>query len=72
MYMDLSLPIKNNPTSNDQKLAVTNSSLEMALENYMRPEYLEGDNKYDCTLCKKKVNATKGLKLQSLPNILTI
>jgi len=35
----------------------------MALENYMRPEYLEGDNKYECLVCKKKVNATKGLKL---------
>ena len=43
-YLDLSLPIKNNPTSTDPSLCTTNSSLEMALENFMRPEYLEGDN----------------------------
>ncbi len=45
-FLDLSLPIKNNPNSSDPSLATTNTSLEMALENYMRPEYLEGDNKY--------------------------
>ena len=54
------------------KMGTTNSSLEMALENFMRPEYLEGDNKYECQQCQKKVNATKGLKLETVPNILTI
>jgi ubiquitin carboxyl-terminal hydrolase 47 len=43
-YMDISLPIKNNPTSTDMGLASTNTSLEMALENFMRPEYLTTDN----------------------------
>jgi len=37
-YMDLSLPIRS-----DQ---LRNSSLEMALENYIKPERLEGDNQY--------------------------
>ena len=40
-YMDLSLPIKN-----EFGTGVLNSSLEMALENYIKPEKLDGDNKY--------------------------
>ena len=44
LFLDLSIPIKNNPTSSDPSLCLINSSLEMALENYMRPERLEGDN----------------------------
>jgi len=39
-YMDLSLPIKND----HDKMPATNTSLEMALENFLRPEKLEGDN----------------------------
>jgi hypothetical protein len=50
-YLDLSLPIKNNPNSSDPKLATTNTSLEMALESFMRPENLDGDNKYECHSC---------------------
>jgi ubiquitin carboxyl-terminal hydrolase 47 len=45
-YLDLSLPIKNNPNSSDAGLVSTNKSLEMALENFMRPENLDGDNQY--------------------------
>ena len=40
-FMDLSLPIKN-----EFGTGVLNSSLEMALENYIKPERLEGDNQY--------------------------
>ena len=40
-----------------------NTSLEMALENYMKPEKLTDNNQYDCPECKKKVDAIKGLKL---------
>lgn len=45
-YNDLSLPIKN-----EFGTGVLNSSVEMALENYIKPERLEGDNKYDCPQC---------------------
>jgi ubiquitin carboxyl-terminal hydrolase 47 len=38
-FMDLSLPIKN-----EFGTGVLNSSVEMALENYIKPEKLEGDN----------------------------
>jgi hypothetical protein len=37
-YLDLSLPIKNFGTG------VLNSSVEMALENYIKMEDLNGDN----------------------------
>ena len=65
--MDLSLPIKN-----EFGTGVLNSSLEMALENYIKPEKLEGDNKYMCDTCSKKVNAEKGLKLTTCPPVLFI
>lgn len=49
-----------------------NSSVEMALENYIKPEILEGPNAYFCEVCDKKVNAEKGIKLVKGPKILTI
>ena len=69
-YLDLSLPIKN--STGDPTLATTNTSLEMAVENFLRPEHLDGNNQYNCDACAKKVNATKGLKLKSLPEVLTV
>ena len=44
----------------------------MALENYIKPEVLDGDNKYNCEICQTKVNAEKGIKLVAGPPILTI
>lgn len=38
-FMDISLPIRN-----EFGTGVINSSLEMALENYLKPDVLEGDN----------------------------
>lgn len=43
----------------------------MAIENYHKPELLEGDNKYECSQCNKKVDALKGLKLTKCPKIMT-
>ena len=37
--MDISLPIRN-----EFGTGVVNSSLEMALENYLKPDILSGDN----------------------------
>eukprot|EP00347_Sterkiella_histriomuscorum_P024007 403332628 len=74
-YLDLSLPIRNDqgpPTAKDNPFHMNNVSLDMALENYLKPEKLEGDNQYACSNCNKKVNATKGIKLQSSPQILTV
>ena len=66
-FMDLSLPIKN-----EFGTGVLNSSVERALENYINPEKLEGDNQYNCETCQKKVNAEKGLKLSVSPPVLFI
>ena len=39
LFMDISLPIRN-----EFGTGVVNSSLEIALENYLKPDELEGDN----------------------------
>lgn len=44
----------------------------MALENYLKPEKLEGSNQYECSKCNKKVNAIKGLKITKCPPILSV
>ena len=66
-FQDLSLPIKN-----EFGTGVLNSSVDMALENYIKPEVLSGDNAYFCEVCQTKVDAEKGIKLVSGPPILTI
>ena len=66
-FLDLSLPIKN-----EFGTGVLNSSLEMALENYIKPEKLTGDNQYFCDKCGKKVNAEKGLKITHCPQVLSV
>lgn len=40
-FLNLTLPIKN-----EFGTGVQNSSVEMAIENYVKPEKLEGDNQY--------------------------
>lgn len=65
--MDLSLPIKN-----EFGTGVLNSSVEMAMENYIKPEKLDGSNQYKCEVCQRKVNAEKGLKLTMCPPVLFI
>lgn len=62
MFLDISLPIRN-----EFGTGVTNSSLEMALENYLKPDVLDGDNQYECSGCEKKQDAFKGLKIESCP-----
>jgi len=37
----------------------------------MKPEVLDGDNKYNCSNCNKKCKAEKGLKIEKLPEILS-
>jgi len=48
-----------------------NSLLE-ALDNFIEPEILSGDNQYFCDVCQKKVDCKKGLKFKSLPMLLFI
>jgi ubiquitin C-terminal hydrolase len=60
------------PIRNEFGTGVLNSSVEMALENYIKPEILSGDNAYFCSVCATKVTAEKGIKLVKGPKILTI
>ena len=63
-YMDLSLPIMNIFEG------IHNKSLDMAFMNFIKPEKLEGDNKYFCEKCNKKVDAEKYSQFTSFPKIL--
>ena len=63
-FMDLSLPIMNIFEG------IYNKSLEMAFMNFIKPENLDGDNKYFCEKCNKKVKAEKYTSFDSFPKIL--
>lgn len=65
-FLDLSLAIRN---SHDWEY---NDSLEKALENFFKPDFLSGDNKYSCEKCSLRTNAKKGLKFSKLPYILAL
>lgn len=65
--MDIVLPIMN-----EFGTGVLNSSLEMAIENYLKPEILDKDNQYNCSGCDKKVDAKKGQRIEKLPDHLMI
>ncbi|CAK9158411.1 unnamed protein product [Ilex paraguariensis] len=45
-------------------------SLEESLDDYLSVEELQGDNQYYCESCASRVNATRSIKLRSLPAVL--
>lgn len=47
-------------------------SLEQALSQYCKEESLSGDNMYKCEKCRKRVNATKSMRIHKTPPILTV
>ena len=63
-FMDLSLPIMN------MFEGIYNKSLEMAFMNFIKPESLDGDNKYFCEKCNTKVKAEKYTSFEYFPKIL--
>lgn len=67
MFLDVQLPIKN-----EFGIGVVNSSVEMALENNLKPETLDGDNQYECSQCQKKCDAKKGMKFGKCPQIMSL
>lgn len=48
------------------------TTLEESLNSFVKEELLTGDNKYSCSECKKKVDATKKMHIWSPPNILIV
>ncbi|KAM6067590.1 ubiquitin carboxyl-terminal hydrolase 36-like [Chlamydotis macqueenii] len=59
-YLDLALEIEQ----------ATN--LEQALEQFVRPDVLGGENVYMCDKCKQKVTASKGFTIHRASNVLTL
>ncbi|XP_030480385.1 ubiquitin carboxyl-terminal hydrolase 26 isoform X1 [Cannabis sativa] len=45
-------------------------SLDNSLDDYLSVEELHGDNQYYCESCKTRVNATRSIKLRTLPPVL--
>uniref|UniRef100_A0A7S1KS34 Ubiquitin carboxyl-terminal hydrolase 47 n=1 Tax=Percolomonas cosmopolitus TaxID=63605 RepID=A0A7S1KS34_9EUKA len=57
----------------DLQLVVHNiGSLEESLRNYIKPEYLTGENKWRCDDLDATVDATKGFRFENFPSILTL
>jgi ubiquitin C-terminal hydrolase len=50
----------------------TIASVEEGLRKYFASEVLDGDNQYDCSKCKQKADATKGVALNTVPYILSL
>ncbi|XP_041086154.1 ubiquitin carboxyl-terminal hydrolase 42 isoform X2 [Polyodon spathula] len=59
-YLDVALEIK------------TVQSITKALEQFVKPEQLDGENAYKCTKCKKMVPASKRFTIHRDSNVLTI
>uniref|UniRef100_H3ATB2 ubiquitinyl hydrolase 1 n=1 Tax=Latimeria chalumnae TaxID=7897 RepID=H3ATB2_LATCH len=59
-YLDVALEIKTAP------------SVNKALEQFVKPEQLDGENAYKCTKCKKMVPASKRFTLHRASNVLTL
>ncbi|XP_058724797.1 ubiquitin carboxyl-terminal hydrolase 26-like [Vicia villosa] len=45
-------------------------SLDKSLDDYFTVEELNGDNQYFCESCKTRVDATRSIKLRTLPDVL--
>ncbi|XP_074866905.1 ubiquitin carboxyl-terminal hydrolase 42 isoform X2 [Carettochelys insculpta] len=59
-YLDITLEIK------------AAQSLNKALEQFVKPEQLDGENAYKCSKCQKMVPATKRLTIHRSSNVLTL
>ncbi|XP_010904199.2 ubiquitin carboxyl-terminal hydrolase 42 [Esox lucius] len=59
-FLDVALEIKTTP------------SITKALEQFVKPEQLDGENAYKCTKCKKMVPASKRFTIHRGSNVLTI
>lgn len=46
-------------------------TVEQLLDNYVKEDRLDGDNKYNCESCKRKSAATKSMRIAQAPPVLT-
>ncbi|OQR79821.1 ubiquitin carboxyl-terminal hydrolase 64E-like [Tropilaelaps mercedesae] len=65
-YQDIALVVR--PFGSDKIYG----SLDEALNGFVEPETLNGNNQYFCEKCNKKCDALKGLKFVTFPKILTL
>eukprot|EP01124_Arcella_intermedia_P013468 TRINITY_DN1987_c0_g1_i1.p1 TRINITY_DN1987_c0_g1~~TRINITY_DN1987_c0_g1_i1.p1 ORF type:complete len:1184 (-),score=304.19 TRINITY_DN1987_c0_g1_i1:63-3557(-) len=65
-YLDIPLVIRGFGQTTPVK------SIVEGLEKFIEPETLEGENQYFCEKCKKKNDASKGLKFIDFPYLLTL
>ena len=63
---DFNLPIK------DEFSNFESTSIESSFAHYFHEETLNGSNQYECPVCQKKVDATKGTRIGTLPPVLQI
>lgn len=47
-------------------------ALADCLEEFLQEEKLEGADRYHCTVCKSKQDATRSIKLDTLPSVLNL
>lgn len=66
LFLDIPLTIKKFG-SNDSF-----TSVEQCLREFTNPEILDGNNKYQCEVCKSKQDAVKGLRYKKFPYILSM
>ncbi|KAK2543530.1 hypothetical protein Q9966_002912 [Columba livia] len=50
----------------------TATSVTGALEDFVRPEHLGGENSYKCSKCEQRVSASKRLTIHQSSNVLTV
>ncbi|KAK2512887.1 hypothetical protein Q9966_016282, partial [Columba livia] len=50
----------------------TATSVTRALEDFVRPEHLGGENSYKCSKCEQRVSASKRLTIHQSSNVLTV
>ncbi|XP_059471100.1 ubiquitin carboxyl-terminal hydrolase 47-like isoform X2 [Neocloeon triangulifer] len=65
-FLDIPLPIR--PFGKETAYG----SVEDALNGFIEPETLDGNNQYACENCNKKCDAKKGLKFVKIPYLLTL
>ncbi|KAF0759776.1 hypothetical protein AaE_003652, partial [Aphanomyces astaci] len=66
-FLDLSLVIRPFGSSTEMM-----KSVEEAIEYFLKPEMLSGENQWDCARCGTKQDAIKGLKFSKLPYMLAL
>lgn len=71
-YWDLSLPFAPRPSGGWLSLGLTPSSIQDCLKGYTSDEKLQGEESFDCDVCRKKTTAYKRLKIHRLPDVLIL